>query len=72
MIFDDAKWKAFLTNPDASVLQADPAFNHLSAFYTNNYVSKYLFSYQQFYAKNMDYGRIYLKGVMEMDTVKQR
>ncbi len=72
MIFDDAKWKAFLTNPDASVLQADPAFNHLSAFYTNNYVSKYLFSYQQFYAKNMDYGRIYLKGVMEMDTVKAK
>ena len=24
MIFDDAKWKAFVANPDAEVLQADP------------------------------------------------
>ncbi|MEI9806492.1 MAG: S46 family peptidase [Bacteroidota bacterium] len=72
MIFDDAKWKAFIANPDALVLQADPAFNYLSAFYTNNYASKYLSFYQQFNAKNMDFGRIYLKGIMEMDTVKAK
>jgi hypothetical protein len=72
MIFNDAKWNAFMANPDASVLQADPAFNHMSAFYTNNYVSKYLAFFQQFNAMNTDYGRIYLKGIMEMDTVKAK
>jgi hypothetical protein len=72
MIFDDAKWNAFIANPDATVLQSDPAFNYVSAFYTNNYVSKYSSYYQQFTAKNADYGRLYLKGIMEMDPVKAK
>jgi Peptidase S46 len=72
MIFDDAKWNAFLKNPDASALQNDPAFNYMSAFYTNNYISKYSPMYQQFNTKNMEYGRLYLKGIMEMDPVKAK
>jgi hypothetical protein len=72
MIFDDAKWSAFLKNPDASAIQNDPAFNYMSAFYTNNYISKYLPLYQQFNTKNMEYGRLYLKGIMEMDPVKAK
>ncbi len=39
MIFDDAKWNAFVKTPDANVLQADPAFVYASAFY-DNYNSK--------------------------------
>jgi len=35
MILDDAKWAAFVTNPDATVLQADPAFAYASAFIKN-------------------------------------
>jgi hypothetical protein len=72
MIFDDAKWNAFIAHPDATVLQADPAFNHVHTFFTNNYLSKYSPYYQQFNAMNMDYGRLYLKGIMEMDTVKAK
>ncbi|MFI5129336.1 MAG: S46 family peptidase [Chitinophagales bacterium] len=72
MVFDDSKWKAFIANPDAVVLQADPAFNYISAFYTNNYISKYSSIYQQFTAKNAEYGRLYLKGIMEMDPVKAK
>jgi hypothetical protein len=72
MLFDDAKWKAFMANPDANVLQNDPAFNYMSAFYTNNYISKYSPLYQQFTAKNAEYGRLYLKGIMEMDPVKAK
>ncbi|HEY6506024.1 MAG TPA: S46 family peptidase, partial [Chitinophagaceae bacterium] len=72
MIFDDAKWNAFIAKPDAAVLQADPAFNHISAFYTNNYNSKYFSFFQQFSTRNMDYGRLYLKGIMEMDPVKAK
>ena len=71
MIFDDAKWKAFVSNPDAVTLQSDPAFAHASAFFTN-YTSKYMSLFQQFTAKNTEYGRLYLKGIMEMDPVKSK
>lgn len=71
IIFNDAKWKAFVANPDANVLQSDPAFAHASAFY-NNYISKYSTYFQQFNAKNMEFGRLYLKGIMEMDPVKAK
>ena len=71
MILDDAKWKAFVANPDANVLQADPAFVYASSFY-NNYSSKYLPYSQQFNVKNAEFGRLYLKGIMEMDPVKAK
>jgi len=71
IIFDDAKWNAFVAKPDANVLQGDPAFYHASTFFTN-YSSKYLPLYQQFTAKNAEYGRLYLKGIMEMDPVKAK
>ena len=71
MLFDDARWSAFVASPDANVLQADPAFAHASAFFTN-YNSKYLPYFQQFSAKNADYGRLYLKGIMQMDPVKAK
>jgi hypothetical protein len=70
-ILDDAKWNAFTANPEATTLQADPAFAYASAFYTN-YTGKYLPYYQQFTAKNAEYGRLYLKGIMEMDPVKAK
>ena len=71
MIFDDAKWNAFVANPDANKLQDDPAFNYASTF-VKNYNSKYLPYYQQFTAKNAEFGRLYLKGIMEMDPVKAK
>ncbi len=71
MIFDEAKWKAFIKNPDGAVLQDDPAYAHASAFLIN-YQSKYLTKFQQFTTKNIDLGRLYLKGILEMDTVKAK
>lgn len=70
-IFDDAKWNAFIAHPDANLLQGDPAFYYANAFYTN-YISKYAPYYQQFNAKNLDLGRLYLKGIMQMDPVKAK
>lgn len=70
-LFDDAKWNAFIANPDALQLQGDPAFSHASAFITN-YTTKYAPYYQQFTVRNAENGRLYLKGIMEMDTVKAR
>jgi hypothetical protein len=72
IVFDDAKWNEFIAHPDANKIQQDPAFAFLSAFYTNNYLSKYSPYYQQFNAKNGELGRLYLKGIMEMDTVKAK
>lgn len=72
MIFDNTKWNAFMANPDANALQNDPAFKFVNAFYTNNYFSKYLPFYQQFTALNAEYGRLYLKGIMEMDPAKAK
>lgn len=71
MLLDDARWNAFVANPDANVLQNDPAFSYASAF-LSNYTGKYLPYFQQFNAKNGEFGRIYLKGIMEMDTVKAK
>ncbi len=71
MIFDDAKWNAFVANPDANVLQGDMAFAHASAFY-DNYNSKYYSYFQQFTTKNNELGRLYLKGIMEMDPAKAK
>jgi hypothetical protein len=71
MILDDAKWNAFVANPDAVKLQDDPAFAHASAF-AKNYTSKYGPMFQQFNAKNAEFGRLYLKGIMEMDPVKAK
>lgn len=71
MIFDDEKWNSFMAKPDAAALQTDPAFAHASAF-IKNYNSKYGVLSQQFNAKNAEFGRLYLKGVIEMDTIKAK
>lgn len=66
IIFDDARWDAFVSNPDANVLQADPAFAFASTFY-RNFESKYLPYFRQFTVANAELGRLYMKGIMEMD-----
>lgn len=71
MIFDDAKWNDFIAHPDANKLQQDPAFDFAATF-TKNYNSKYSPYFQQFNAKNNELGRLYLKGIMQMDTVKAK
>jgi hypothetical protein len=71
MIFDDARWNDFIDHPDANKLQQDPAFDFASTF-TKSYNSKYAPYYQQFTAKNNELGRLYLKGIMQMDTVKAK
>ena len=68
MILDSVKWAAFVKNPDAATLQNDPAFAYASAF-IKNYTSKYSSAYSDFVAKNNELGRLYLKGIMEMDPV---
>jgi hypothetical protein len=69
IILDDKKWNDFVARPDATVLQQDLAYNLASTFF-KNYASKYAPLYQQFTTKNNEWGRLYLKGIMEMDPKK--
>ncbi|TWW02470.1 S46 family peptidase [Chitinophaga pinensis] len=70
MIMNDARWKAFVANPDAVTLQTDPAFAYSSAF-VKNFSAKYLPLYNQFVTKNNDLGRTYMKGKLEMEPNKK-
>ena len=71
MIFDDTRWNAFAKNPDANTLQDDLAYQYANAFYSN-YIGKYAPLYTQFNGRNAEYGRLYLKGIMEMDPAKAK
>jgi hypothetical protein len=71
MLLNNDKWKAFVANPDATALQADPAYAAATAF-SKNWQSKYLQQFQMFTAKNNELGRLYLKGIMQKDSVKAK
>ena len=66
MILDDAKWASFIANPDANVLQSDPAFDFAGSF-VKNYTTKYASLYTVFVNKNNELGRSYMKGIMQMN-----
>ena len=69
MFLDDKKWSDFVQRPDAGALQQDLAYNLVNTI-VRNYNGKYAPLYQQFTTKNNDWGRLYLKGVMEMEPNK--
>jgi hypothetical protein len=66
MVLNDAKWNAFIANPDANVLQADPAYDFASSF-AKTYNTKYAPLYSAFVNKNNELGRSYMKGIMAMN-----
>jgi hypothetical protein len=65
-ILKDAAWDAFVAKPDLNSLQADPAFAHMSAF-VKNYTENYGPISSQFSITNNELGRLYLKGIREMN-----
>lgn len=71
MILDSARWEHFVKRPDGNDLQADPAYATAAAF-LKNFQNKYLPMLQAFNSRNNEAGRLYLKGIMQMDTVKAR
>jgi Peptidase S46 len=70
MIFDESKWKAFITKPTVEALSNDIAFKTAAAF-VKNFNSNYLPKSTAFALKNNDLGRAYLKGIMEMNPDKK-
>ncbi|MFT3748463.1 MAG: S46 family peptidase [Agriterribacter sp.] len=70
MLLNDVKWQTFIQKPDAVTLQNDPAYAYAGGF-VKNYLNKYDNFFQQFVLKNYDLGRLYLKGIMQMDPKKK-
>ena len=66
MMLDDTKWKGFTDNPNAAALQDDPAFAYAAAF-VKNYNTKYAPLFTAFRNKDNELGRMYMKGIMEMN-----
>ena len=71
MAFDDAKWKAFTEKPSVEALNADPAF-FTAASFIKNYNTNYAPKFTAFNTKNVDLGRSYMKGIMDMNPEKAK
>ena len=67
VVLNDEKWNAFTAKPTAAALQSDPLYITANA-YTQNWVNRFASKSGEFNAKNNEYARLYLKGIMEMDT----
>ncbi len=67
---DNAKWDAFIANPDTAALHKDPAFAMANAFNTN-FSTKYQKFATDFAAQNFFLGKTYLKGILEMNKGKK-
>ena len=71
MILNDAKWTSFMDNPEALVLQEDPAYAYGAGFY-NSYNTKYSAIYRHFTDKNDELDQLYMKGIMESNPEKAK
>ncbi|MFN3840188.1 MAG: S46 family peptidase [Cyclobacteriaceae bacterium] len=69
LIFDDARWNAFVAKPDSSTLQNDPAYRYVTAF-LKNYNDRFGKYATEFNIRLNDLGRVYMKGVMTMNPGK--
>lgn len=69
IFLNDDKWNAFMQNHDVSVLENDPAFAYATSF-TKKYINDVSGRYSAFVNKNNELGRLYMKGIMEMNPSK--
>ena len=69
MMVDNGRWTTFKQKPTLEALQADPAYKVVDAF-IKNYSANIAPQYATFNTQNNELGRLYLKGIMEMDRAK--
>ena len=69
LIFDDGRWNAFLREPDATVLQDDPAYRHANLF-LKNWRDKFSPYWRQFKAGEADLGAQFQKATRQWDPNK--
>jgi len=68
LFFDEAKWKAFMANPDGGTLQNDPLYACYNAY--KLVWNKYKPQYDAFAATNSQLGSQYVKATLEMNKGK--
>jgi len=68
LFFDEAKWKAFVANPDGGTLQNDPLYACYNAY--KLVWNKYKPQYDAFAATNSQLGSQYVKATLEMNKGK--
>jgi hypothetical protein len=66
LVLNDEKWSALMAKPELTTLQNDPAFAYASAF-IKNFTENYAPLFSKFNNQNNDLGRMYLKGIREMN-----
>ncbi len=71
VVFDNEKWEALVTSGNLDQLNNDPAIQYAAAF-TSNHRNKFEPAFQKFTTANNDFGRMYLKGVLSMDSKKAK
>ena len=69
MMVDNGRWEAFKKKPSLEALQADPAYKVVDAF-IKNYTTTIAPQYTAFNTANNELGRLYLKGILQMDKAK--
>jgi len=70
LILSDEKWNAFITKPDLATLQNDLAYAYAGA-YIKNFTENYGPLSTKFNTQNNDLGRLYLKGVRELNPTNK-
>ncbi len=66
LLLNDDKWNAFKTNPTVETLNMDIAY-YLVAAFNNNYTKNYAPKRIKFTQVDQELGRLYLKGIMQMN-----
>lgn len=70
IIVNDAKWNAFIAKPDTATLHKDLAWMTADAF-ASHFNKNYAKAYSDFQTQNAWLGKLYLKGVLEMNGGKK-
>jgi hypothetical protein len=70
LVLSDEKWSALMAKQDLATLQNDPAFAYASAF-IKNFTENYAPLFSKFNNQNNDLGRMYLKGIREMNPTSK-
>jgi Peptidase S46 len=66
LMLNDDKWNTFKTNPTIETLNTDIAYYAVAAF-NNNYTKNYAPKRIKFTQTDQELGRMYLKGIMQMN-----
>lgn len=70
ILLNETKWASFVSNPNVADLDNDMAYQHAKAF-MSNWTTNYAPNLTAYNFKNADLGRMYVKGLMEMNSGKK-